>query len=153
MIGVEHRHDHDDEDVDELWEDLRAHGLRRTGPRVALLDLLAQDGGHLTVADIHERLLTAGHVLDVTTVYRSVTTLVELGVLHATAHTDHPTSYGLATKAHHHAVCTRCGRVAEIPPPALTGLFETVGAATGFDMRHAGATVQAVCPECAASQH
>lgn len=46
---------------------------------------------------------------------RTVTTLVDVDVLHRIAFTEKATSYGLATRAHHHALCSRCGQVSDIP--------------------------------------
>lgn len=74
---------------------LRSHGLRSTGPRAAILELLITAGsgsgdgshGHLTAPEIVERLASSGIHVDGSTIYRNLTILAELGVLHATAHT------------------------------------------------------------------
>src|SRR5262245_57546339 len=106
---------------------LRGYGLRSTAQRIAVLHVFAvaddAAGGprvHLTAAQVHDRLNAAGGAVDLTTVYRTLTTLVNLGVLHAIARVDQPTSYGLASGAHHHAVCIRCGAVSEIPTASLS---------------------------------
>ncbi len=102
---------------------LRESELRCTDQRRAIVSLLAvQDGpGHLSAVEVHRRLQGAGHRVDLSTVYRTLAVLAEIGVLHATARPEQPTSYGLATIPHHHAVCTRCGELTEIPAEPLAG--------------------------------
>ena len=44
--------------------------------------------------------------------------LVEIGVLHALT-VGERTKYGLTHQPHHHAVCTSCGTVIEVPEEQL----------------------------------
>jgi Fur family transcriptional regulator, ferric uptake regulator len=132
---------------------LHAHGLRRTAPRVAVLTVLEPARGHLSVADIHQRLRDAegagGHAPDLATVYRTVTTLVEKGVLHALFVEGGVTTYGLAEKPHHHAVCTRCGAVIEVPAQRLRSALERASDASAFSLSDsAGLTLHGLCPRC-----
>ena len=105
-----------------------ARGLRRTAPRIAVLATLELVDGHLSVAEIHRRLLESnpadGPPPDLATVYRTVTTLVELGVLHALSVEGGVSTYGLAEEPHHHAVCTRCGAIIEVPAQRLRSALE-----------------------------
>ncbi len=123
---------------------LRAQGLRCTGVRIAVLQALSAADGHLSVADLHAR---AG--ADVSTVYRTVTTLQELGLLHSVALADQPVSYGLAHQAHHHAVCTRCHRLTEVPAPAVAEAVSIFAGATGFVLDGVGALeLHGLCAKC-----
>ena len=137
------------EDEQQLREMLRGLGLRRTSQRIAVLHLLTGERGrHLTTAEIHERLVRAGIEVDLATVYRTVTTLLNLGVLHATANPEQPTSFGLAGESHHHAVCTSCGKVVEIPGVALGQAIDVAGRSTGFRLEESVVTVHGVCRDC-----
>jgi len=69
-------------------------------------------------------------------------------VLHATAHTDQPVSYGLAVLAHHHAVCRSCGAVTDVPAERITETVLTLGAQTGFRAADLSVTVHGVCGRC-----
>jgi Fur family ferric uptake transcriptional regulator len=136
-----------------IGEVLRAHGLRRTAPRIAVLATLQPVVGHLPVAEIHQRLLDSGEpdIPDMATVYRTVTTLVDAGVLHALPVEGGVTTYGLAETPHHHAVCTRCGTIIEVPAQRLSSALEHAIAGSAFTLSDkAGLTLHGLCPECQA---
>jgi Fur family transcriptional regulator, ferric uptake regulator len=147
---VSHRVSRPSEGISEL---LRAHGLRRTAPRIAVLATLQPVRGHLSVAEIHRRLLRSGDAdappPDVATVYRTVTTLVEAGVLHALTVEGGVTTYGVAEDPHHHAVCTRCGTIIEVPAQRLSSALEHAIEGSSFTLSdRAGLTLHGLCPDC-----
>jgi Fur family ferric uptake transcriptional regulator len=132
---------------------LRAHGLRRMASRIQVLAVLEPVNGHLPVAEIHQRVrgcLPPGtQPPDVATIYRTVTTLVDQGVLHALTLDGGVTTYGLATAPHHHAVCTRCGAIIEVPAVQLSSALEHAMAGSSFALSEAaGLTLHGLCPQC-----
>lgn len=132
---------------------LRARGLRRTGSRIAVLVTLRPVAGHLSVAEIHQRVQKSGLCVDVATVYRTVTTLVDHGVVHALAVDGGVTTYGLADAPHHHAVCTQCGAIIEVPADRLASAPEHAIEASSFTLsEHAGLTLHGLWPDCQAGR-
>jgi Fur family ferric uptake transcriptional regulator len=139
--------------TERIGELLRAHGLRRMASRIAVLAVLEPVDGHLSVAEIHQRLAaaapTATQPPDLATIYRTVTTLVDRGVLHALTIEGGVTTYGLAVDAHHHAVCTRCGTIIEVPAQRLASALEQARAGSSFTLsERAGLTLHGLCPQC-----
>ena len=121
--------------------------------RIAVLATLEPVDGHLSVAEIHQRLLdSAGDdaaLPDLATIYRTVTTLVEQGVLHALTVEGGVTTYGVADKPHHHAVCTECGTIIEVPAQRLTSALEHAIEGSAFTLsERAGLTLHGLCPNC-----
>ena len=144
--------------VERIGELLRARGLRRMPSRIAVLAVLEPVDGHLSVADIHQRILevtpTGTQPPDLATVYRTVTTLVEQGVLHALAVEGGVSTYGLAERPHHHAVCTSCGTIIEVPAQRLSTALEHAIAGSSFTLsEQAGLTLHGLCPDCQRSSH
>lgn len=132
---------------------LRASGLRRMASRIAVLTVLEPVDSHLSVAQIHQRLAATApaqsQLPDLATVYRTVTTLVDHGVLHALTLGDGVTTYGLATNPHHHAVCTRCGTIIEVPAQRLASALECARVGSSFALsEQAGLTLHGLCPRC-----
>lgn len=131
---------------------LHAHGLRCTTPRLAVLAVLADAesvAGHLTVAQIHRRLVGQGREVDLATVYRTVSTFVALGALHALSIDEHTTTYGLADVPHHHAVCTECATLIEVPAEQLSTALAQASLGSRFTLSEsAGLTLHGLCPEC-----
>lgn len=119
--------------------------------RIAVLAALEPVNGHLSVADIHARILAAAAdgAPDLATVYRTVTTLVEQGVLHALSTDGGVTTYGLAAVPHHHAVCTDCGTMIEVPANRLSTALEHAIEGSSFTLsEQAGLTLHGLCPDC-----
>src|SRR6202008_718035 len=115
---------------------LRARGLRRGAPARQVRAVPEPVSGHLPVAEIHQRVrgcLPAGaQPPDVATIYRTVTTLVAQGLLHALTVDGGVTTYGLATAPHHHAVCPRCGSIIQGPPRRRSPAVEHAMGARSF---------------------
>jgi len=140
-----------------IGEFLRARGLRRMASRIQVLAVLEPVDGHLPVAEIHQRVracLPPGtQPPDVATIYRTVTTLVDQGVLHALTLDGGITTFGMATAPHHHAVCTRCGAIIEVPARQLTSALEHAMQGSSFALsERAGLTLHGLCPRCQDAQ-
>src|SRR5262249_49102953 len=100
---------------------LARRGLRLTGPRRAVLDVLASRHEPLTLAEIHEHL--GDQQAHLVSVYRTVQLLVRLHLVRPTD-SVRPTDaargsrrYELAeqfTGHHHHLICQGCGRIEDL---------------------------------------
>jgi Fur family ferric uptake transcriptional regulator len=139
--------------TERIGELLRAHGLRRMASRIAVLAVLEPIHGHLSVAEIDQRLrecLSAeDQPPDLATIYRTVTTLVDQDVLHALTLEGGVTTYGLAADPHHHAVCTQCGSIIEVPAGRLASALEHAMVGSSFALsERAGLTLRGLCPQC-----
>jgi Fur family transcriptional regulator, ferric uptake regulator len=139
--------------TERIGEFLRVRGLRRMTSRIEVLAMLEPVNGHLPVAEIHQRLRaslpTGVQPPDLATIYRTVTTLVDQGVLHALTLDGGVTTYGLATAPHHHAVCTQCGSMIEVPAQQLSSALEHAMTGSSFALsERAGLTLHGLCPQC-----
>jgi Fur family transcriptional regulator, ferric uptake regulator len=139
--------------IERIGELLRARGLRRMTSRIAVLAVIEPANTHLSVAEIDQRLREClpakEQPPDLATIYRTVTTLVDQGVLHALAIDGGVTTYGLAADPHHHAVCTQCGAIIEVPAGRLTSALEEAMAGSSFTLsERAGLTLHGLCPQC-----
>lgn len=108
---------------------LRESGHRVTAARIAVLEVLSASPSHLTAARIHAELTAQPRWLELSTVHRTLDTLVELGLVHAVP-TASAVAYGLADWAHHHAVCTNCGAIDEIAADDLSGAVDAAARAS-----------------------
>lgn len=94
---------------------LAREGYRLTGPRRAVLDVLAGSAVPLTVGEIHAR-LGRGRA-NIVSVYRAINLLVKLGLVRATDSGRAGLRYELTeqfTGHHHHLICQRCGRIEDL---------------------------------------
>jgi Fur family ferric uptake transcriptional regulator len=98
----------------ELWQLLRGHGLRATRPRVEVLRLFREAGGHRSADEVvrllHEREVT----LPRASVFGVVEALSEAGLLRVAATGPGRTLYEWAGEAHHHFICRVCETVYDV---------------------------------------
>ncbi|GAA1280225.1 MULTISPECIES: Fur family transcriptional regulator [Planotetraspora] len=133
----------------ETWhEELRSRGYRITPQRQLVLEAITQLG-HATPEDICSRVQETARGVNISTVYRTVELLEELGLVSHT-HLGHgaPT-YHLASEADHvHLVCRSCSKVTEVAPELVNGLVDVLDDRLGFatDVRHL--TVFGRCGDC-----
>jgi len=117
---------------------LRARGYRLTPQRQLVLEAVTALG-HATPDDVHAEVQRTSSAVNLSTVYRTLELLEELGLVTHT-HLGHgPPTYHLAEKADHlHLVCRDCGRVTEADVSVADDLVAQVSARHGFetDVRH-----------------
>jgi Fur family ferric uptake transcriptional regulator len=98
----------------EIKDILKRNNLSFTGSREKILSLFFRQQGALAHGDIEKR---AGEKFDRVTVYRTLQTFVEKGIIHAIPTSDNSIRYALCKdhcgEGHHHDhhihfVCTHC---------------------------------------------
>ena len=125
-------------DVEHVERDLRAAGLRRTAPRVAVLTALRASPGHRRVdevaATVRDRL---GHV-STQAVYDVLGALEAAGLARRVQPAGGAARFEARTTDHHHAVCRECGAITDIDgpghPPAGLDLLEAPDGFVGDDL-------------------
>jgi len=117
---------------------LRAQGYRLTPQRQLVLEAVTSLGHGTPDEILAEVRKTAGSV-NVSTIYRTLELLEELGLV-THAHLGHgaPTYHAAADSDHLHLVCRDCGSVLETDVAAAAGLIDRLDADYGFetDVRH-----------------
>lgn len=132
-----------------LRQDLREHHHKLTRARQAVLDILAQAQQHLTPAQVYRRAKVIYPRLGLTTVYRTLDLLVELGYLQRVHVVEGCHSYALTVHAHgHHLVCTMCGRAEEFTDCDLEPLIKSLQVRTGFEINVHMLELLGRCPAC-----
>lgn len=129
----------------QLTQLLRTRGYRMTPQRLAILQAL-HDGGHLSPAQIYERVHQTG--MTETTVYRTLEFLVENGILLVADRGNGHLAYELSGEAHHHIICRACGAQMEIAPARLGPMISQIEKDTGYRLSAGHLTFFGLCPEC-----
>lgn len=141
---MSHPHAHRERTV-LLADRLRERGMRMTAQRQRVVDAVTQLV-HATPDQVAE--LTPD--VDLTTVYRTLETLEQIGVL-AHTHLGHgAASYRLAEDDHIHVVCHHCSAVVEAPPGLADDVFVRLWDEQGFTVDRSHFTVFGTCADCLA---
>ncbi len=131
------------------WEAaLRSHGHRVTPQRLAILRMISTMR-HPTAESIHEAMGEAEPSLNLSTVYRNLAVLQEVGlVTHAHIDAKAPVYHLAAEPSHIHLSCLTCGDVSRGRPGTAAACAERVATDTGFRSRRGRAAVSGFCPTC-----
>ena len=133
----------------EEWKaDLRARGYRLTPQRQLVLEAVAELG-HATPDDIVTAVRRTATGVNISTVYRTLELLEELGLVRHT-HLGHgPPTYHAATDDEHvHLVCRVCGRVTETSPDLVEGVVRTLADFEGFEADVGHLAIFGTCRRC-----
>ncbi|RNI25396.1 Fur family transcriptional regulator [Flexivirga caeni] len=149
------RQSEDSPAVAEAVQLLRAKGERVTVARRAVLQVLDGANGHLCAEEIAACVDDAEPGVHRATVYRSLQSLAELGIV---AHTHVPNSatiYHLRHSAgapvgHAHLQCATCERFFDIPADWLAPLAQRVRDGLGFELEAQHAALLGTCADCRA---
>lgn len=150
------RHTEESPAVAEALDLLRDRGERVTAARRAVLQVLDDAHEHLRADDIAARVDEAEPGVHRATVYRSLQSLAELGVV---AHTHVPgsaTIYHLRRApdadhpGHAHLQCSSCQRFFDIPTDWLGPLGDRLRTELDFELEAQHAALLGTCAECRA---
>jgi Fur family transcriptional regulator, ferric uptake regulator len=142
-------------DLSALYARLREGGQRLTPQRLLILELLHTHGAgglHVTA----DELLIAAQLrypyLNVSTVYRYLELLRDIGIVTETDLGDGRRHFSLLLdERHHHLVCLQCGYVQDAEDALFSALRDNLLARHGFDARIDHMAVFGLCEMCRAA--
>lgn len=145
-----HSHSHRRASVSDLADCLRQKARRVTGPRQAILRLLAEHRSPMSSKDLFARLDKGD--CDLATIYRSLHLLEEMGLVKRFDFGDGVARYELVAAGdeghHHHLVCTRCANIVEIEDCFPRSLEEEISRRNGFTAVTHKLEFFGLCPRC-----
>ena len=128
---------------------LRERGGRITRARRALLGVLERSPRPLTPAELSRELRKQGVRIDRVSVYRNVSALLELGLLHrALGGTAVRPCAEKKPRCHHAIVCSGCGTTREFHSRALERALGEVRRATRYRVLGHVLELRGLCEEC-----
>jgi Fe2+ or Zn2+ uptake regulation protein len=129
---------------------LRDHGSRVTGPRRAILGLLASEHGPFTAEEVHARMKPGE--CDLVTVYRCLSAMEALNLVRRCDFGDGSYRYEFNTGEHHHhhIICRTCHGVETLDLCVADGL-ERMARQMGYANVTHTLEIFGVCPNCQAS--
>jgi len=130
---------------------LRSRGKRITTQRSLLLDLIRESHGHLDAGEIYRRARAKDPRISLSTVYRNLNLLKDLGVITELHLDEEHHHYELREEAeHYHLICSNCDRVLEFDSSSMGALIEQTGAEGGFLIEHVHIDLVGLCQDCRA---
>lgn len=131
-----------------LQAELRAKGYRLTPQRQLVLEAVGQIG-HATPEQVLTAVQRKAVGVNVSTVYRTLYLLEELGLVRHTHLSHGASTFSLVGEDEHvHLVCRDCGGVTELPAQAAGDLASRLLAEKGFDLDIGHAALFGTCAAC-----
>lgn len=136
-------------------EYLQSKGLRQTGQRRHLIEIVFSQHEHFDAEELIERLPRRGDPKYVSpaTVYRTLREFVDAGLLRSfqlDGRTVYEHDYGYPQ--HDHLYCTRCRKLFEFQSEELMRIRDEVAAERGFRVTGHRMIIQGVCRDCVKSR-
>ena len=129
---------------------LREKGYRLTPQRELILNAV-DTLGHATPDEVLAEVRKHSDAVNVSTVYRTLEVLEELGLVrHAHLSDRAPTYHSVREHEHFHLVCRNCHKVTSVDPDVLQPLLSRLDADHGFTVDVGHLTVFGTCQDCQA---
>lgn len=136
-------------DNSDIESRLRVAGLRVTGPRIRVFNLLKQIGGHHSADDLALRLKAGKDGMSRASVFNVLNDLSSAGLIMLSDAGPGRAFYEASDTWHHHFVCRNCHEIFDVPcaigsKPCL----EADLPGPGFAVDEAQVIFRGLCPAC-----
>jgi Fur family transcriptional regulator, peroxide stress response regulator len=105
--------------VEKYSRALREAGVKLTCQRLEIIGRLVSAHGHPSVAEVFESVKTSIPTISLDTVYRTMKTLAELGLIHPVGFSRDGIRFDADLTPHHHFLCAKCGQARDFVCPEL----------------------------------
>ncbi len=136
-------------DLEMLNAQLSEQGYKLTRQRKAVVEVVTQTHTRLSAADVFTQAQRACPDLGLTTVYRTLEILEQMGVIRRVHLDDGCEGFAPASAEHgHHLICSRCQETIEFEDCNMTSLLRRVAEQTGFTIEQHWLELVGLCPKC-----
>lgn len=126
----------------------RQRGLSRTVQRRTIFEALLDREDHPTADQVYELVKDRIPGVSLTTVYRVLDRLVEIGVISKLCHAGATVRFDPKMHQHHHLVCVQCERIVDLEDEKLNALALPNVNMQGFEIQEFHIHLRGICPEC-----
>jgi len=134
----------------DLTEHLRSHGIHPTQQRLRVIKVLVESRAHLSAEEIHGLIRAHTPKIGLATIYRTLHTLKEKGLVEEHRFNDEFSRYEAKPANHHdHLICLECGKVVEFDQPVIEQLQLAAAQEKHFSIVSHRLEIYGICETCA----
>ena len=126
---------------------------RNTTQRSIILQVVEKADGHLTAAEIYERVRREYPSIAYGTVYRTLHLLAEHKLIQELTFADQASRFDKRTERHDHVHCSACGAIEDVDVPVALLAQHVAADRTGYEIDNHHTVFIGVCPMCQATQN
>ena len=128
---------------------LADRAYRITKPRMSIVREFAAVGRYVTAKELHARLARKHSGIGLATIYRTLEALQDVGSASARPQPRGETGFLFCPAGHHHhAVCTSCGRVEDVPCKSVGKIARDLTSGLRFTMTQHQVEFLGLCERC-----
>lgn len=131
----------------------RREGMPVTVQRRAIFSTVLERRDHPTVDQVFAQVKDRIPGVSRTTVYRTLETLVKIGLIRRTHHFAASVRFDGNMEQHHHLVCTGCGKVIDFQDSRVTLAVPAETRRDGFTLLDYSVYFEGVCSACERPPH
>ncbi len=133
-------------------EALSESGHRVTGPRQALVELIAEQRGHFTAAGLMAEARREQIRVGRATVFRTLDLLTEIEALERLDLPSGEHAYVACEpeQHHHHVICRSCGKSVDVDDSGLQSVVREIAGRSGYKIDSHRLELYGLCPACQA---
>ncbi|MDQ6697767.1 MAG: transcriptional repressor [Actinomycetota bacterium] len=135
---------------DELTDLFRGQGLKVTPQRQRIFRILFNSDAHLTAEAVHAAVVADMPTISLRTVYQTLNDLAAMGELVALDLGTGSSRFDPNLGAHHHLVCDRCGKVADVEAD-FDDIAVPPGKEQGYSITRTQIVFRGRCESCVAA--
>ncbi len=137
------------EQIDDLVNRLRKHGLRLTPQRMAVLQTLINSREHLNTEEIYQEIHLQYPMIGLATIYKTISLLKEMGEINELYFRSQSARYEIQDNPPHpHFICTQCGRIFDLEHKLLENLPEKITKEKGYKIVKTQLEFYGLCQDC-----
>lgn len=131
-----------------LEEALKAAGLRLTHQRLEIYRELVASCDHPSAETLYQRLRKRIPTLSLDTVYRTLATLAEQGLINRVETLESQARFEATSRRHHHLICRKCGKIADFQWPDIdsAALPQEISEWGRIDLKNV--VIHGICRNC-----
>ena len=138
-----------EERLKNLADKLKARGQRLTPQRMAVLKVLVNNPEHPDIDTIYHQVIQDFPMTSLATIYKTITTLKEIGEVREIGIADGSNRYDAAnTVPHPHLICINCDKIIDVKVENFADLSRSVEKQTGYQLVDLRLDFFGLCLDC-----
>lgn len=133
-----------------IYEVIKSKGYRMTPQRKSVIETLLEEADYmLTVEQLHEKVLLKNEQINLSTVYRNLELLEEIGQLFVITDEERIKKYKMKCTHHHHHhfICNICGKTEVVDYCPIDSIRE-VAKEQDFEVMSHHLEIYGICSQC-----
>ncbi|NET08759.1 MAG: transcriptional repressor [Symploca sp. SIO2B6] len=136
-----------------LKDQLNDRGFRFTSQRLKILKIFQglPRGEHWSADDLHKKLVEQNERISLSTVYRTLHMMTNMGILRELELAEGHKHYELnraSSEHHHHLVCVHCNQTIEFSEDVVDAIGQKQANSMGYQVLDCQLTLYGVCADC-----